>query len=652
MTTTLKTARAQAKRTPAVLAALALATCFSPPLIGAVEAAASAPRPGLRRGSSSNAKSRPQQAEVPGRLLRTPEPEVVLGGTSMPADEAPPPDSQDPDRARILRLQEALSSIVHGPILGRLRVGMRVVEAATGRTFFRQHGTALMDPASNQKVLATTAALMRLGTAYRFRTELQGPSPDGDGVIHGDVVLRGSGDPSLGIPELNALAANLAGRGVTRIEGGVFADLRRIGSNESANDERSPLRVSRGSVLVRIRPGGSGGAPVISVRPSMDAIQIRNHASTTKGKVRGRLKVTVIGSGDGHLVVDVSGKIAANHPGMTMSRIPGNQRLFAAALLHEALRDVGITVKGPAGVGPGRPAPAGEGGIRLPPELLALHESLPLALLIRHINKDSNNEWAERLLDVVGAELYGGAATPDKGLRALREALDDLQVPRTSYVSTNGSGLGHGNRITADAMADLLHKLYTDPRWGPELMQSLSVGGVDGTTRNRFRGSPAAERVRAKTGTLDGKSCLSGFVGDRQEVLIFSIMVEGNKRRFATNAVRGAQVVAVNAMMRYARGVLDAPTGEEVNAGEDFEVGDDVLETDEDEGGPPLQGPEPKKEAPQLEPPPTRPQSLVPPPISAPPPSLVPARATTRPAAKATAATRPTNKPTFGALRR
>src|SRR4029077_19031635 len=116
-------------------------------------------------------------------------------------------------------------------------------------------------------------------------------------------------------------------------------------------------------------------------------------------------------------------------------------------------------------------------------------------------------------------------------------------------VPRNGSGLGHANRITADSMATLLRTLYLDPRVGPELMQSLSVGGVDGTTRNRFKGSIAAERVRAKTGTLHGKSCLSGLVGDGQDVLVFSILVEG-LHGHSLAAVRGAQVGCVNAMMR------------------------------------------------------------------------------------------------------
>ena len=89
-------------------------------------------------------------------------------------------------------------------------------------------------------------------------------------------------------------------------------------------------------------------------------------------------------------------------------------------------------------------------------------------------------------------------------------------------------------------MAALLRTLYLDPRVGPEILQSLSVGGIDGTTRNRFKGTLAAERVRAKTGTLNGKSCLSGLVGDGSDVLAFSILVEGIRGRHLARRARRA----------------------------------------------------------------------------------------------------------------
>jgi hypothetical protein len=217
--------------------------------------------------------------------------------------------------------------------------------------------------------------------------------------------------------------------------------------------------------------------------------------------------------------------------------------------------------------------------------VLAVHDSDPLPILMRRINKDSDNEWAERLLETVGAEIYGGPATPAKGLRALREAIAELGLPPSNYVSANASGLGHGNRITAEAMADLLRRLFLDPRLGPDMLQSLSVGGIDGTTRNRFRGSPAAERVRAKTGTLRGKSCLAGYVGDGSDVLVFSIMVQG-LRGSALAGVRQAQVSAVNAMMRYVRGAVGPAPLDEAVPGVDYETGEEIgdseSETDED----------------------------------------------------------------------
>jgi D-alanyl-D-alanine carboxypeptidase/D-alanyl-D-alanine-endopeptidase (penicillin-binding protein 4) len=461
---------------------------------------------------------RPVRQGLPGRPAREPakpagalkavpveDPALKAGdpaATETGLEETPPPDQNDPDRERILRLQEALTSIVHGPVLGRMRVGVRVIEAGTGRTFYRQKGAELMDPASNQKVLATTAAIMRLGADYRFHTELSGPLPDPDGVVAGDAVLRGSGDPSLEVAELEAMAADMASRGIRRIDGGVLSDQRRLGSRELSTDERSQLRISRSAVLVRVRPTAEGAAPLVVVRPSIDAIVVRNRARTAS-KGRGRIRVTLSNGADGRMFLDVTGTIASRHPGMVMSRIPTNHRLYAAALMRKALIDAGIEVKGGARVGLAGVAGGGKGagaGVKDSggkDALLAVHRSEPLSVIIRSINKYSNNEWAERLLETVGAELYGGAATTDKGLKAMRDALDELGLPREAYVPTNGSGLGHTNRLTADAMAELLQKLYSDPRWGPELMQSLSVGGVDGTIRNRFRSSPAAERVRA-----------------------------------------------------------------------------------------------------------------------------------------------------------
>jgi serine-type D-Ala-D-Ala carboxypeptidase/endopeptidase (penicillin-binding protein 4) len=519
-------------------------------------------------------------------------------------NEAAKPGANDPDRERLAHLQEALEDIVRGKILGRLRVGMQVQDLSTGRLLFGWRGSALMDPASNQKVLATTTAMLRLGSTFRYRTEVTGLQPDSEGKIAGDLVIRGSGDPSLRARHVEALAESLAAKGVTRVTGSVLGDPRRIGSDEIAAGGRPPLRVGSTSIEVHVRPGEKvGSRPLVSLRPASDAFVVVNQAETQK-KGKGRIGV-LLGRAGGRIQVIVTGKIAQNRGPVAVQRSAPSHPLFAAILLRQALVQAGIVVQGSAGVytGDNRSHVAGRRTLEgaalaltsgagdspsplLAPEaspgteILALHRSEPLSVLLRRVNKDSDNEWAERVLETVGAEVYGGAPTTAKGVRALREALGELGLSLSAYVPSNGSGLGHQNRVTASGMIALLHHLYFDPRIGPDIMQSLSVGGVDGTTRNRFRGSSAAHRVRAKTGTLNGVSCLSGFVGDGSEILAFSILVEGHRRR-SVPSVRSAQVSAVNAMMRFARRAAGPLPGDEATPGSDFETGD---ETDDEDG--------------------------------------------------------------------
>lgn len=495
-------------------------------------------------------------------------------------DEAPPPSPTDPDRERILRVQEALYSLVHGPVLGRVRTTIRVVEARTGRVLYDRGAHALMDPASNQKILATAAALYRLGNNFRYRTDVLGPAPDEEGDVKGDLLLRGSGDPSLAARDLDQLASQLVTAGVRRVTGDVVADRRYIGADEATASARSPLAVSRGAIVVRVRPGDHVNArPSVLYEPAVDGIVIANRATTTS---RGRTRISVVvGTEGGRIVINVTGRISMRHAGVVFRRRPSTPLLYAAALLTQALGRRGVYVQG---------APMVHDGAKTPElaearQVLASHLSAPLPELMRPINKHSNNEYADRLLETLGGQMYGGAPSMEKGVRALRSALAELGLPDAAYHSTNGSGLGHTNRLSPEGLTNFLRMLYFDPRLGPELIQSLSVGGVDGTTQHRFAGSVASHRVRAKTGTLNGKSCLSGYVGDESEILIFSIMVDHVRGR-GVNPVRKAQVRVVETLMGYAKGLVGDAAVERPDPGTDFEGGEDILETEEPEAAP------------------------------------------------------------------
>ena len=572
------------------LSAVARLALAAPPASGPSSGpvAKAAARGPARQLASSSAPKRVASPDAPRAADRA----------GAPVETAPVPPEGNADRDRTVRMQAALREILSESALRRTRVGIRVMEARTGRLLFEKRGAVLMDPASNQKVLATTTAMMRLGADWRFRTELAGPTPDAAGVIAGDVVLRGSGDPTVTGADLATMAGWLAARGATRIDGAVVADPRRLGSDEPPDDEddadaadapvgddtgeaprqvspRAPLVVNHGLMTIRVRSGASAGWPAeITTLPAGESFVVRNGARTKAGgRTRVSVRLALVGA---RIEVQVAGRIALGHRALVYRRRVPQQALYSAVLLRAALESAGIAVRDPARVGPPSARPAH------PPVLLARHESAPLVVLLRRINKDSDNDHAERVLEAAGAEVYGGAATTDKGLRLLREVIGDLGLPAGSYVPKNGSGLGHANRITADAMAGLLRALYLDPRVGPEILQSLSVGGVDGTTRNRFKGTLAAHRVRAKTGTLAGKSCLSGLVGDGPDVLAFSILVQGLRGRHSLGAVRGAQVSCVNAMMRYVREARGAAgLGEPaLPAAPDIEAGEEVTESE------------------------------------------------------------------------
>src|SRR4051812_29360758 len=128
-------------------------------------------------------------------------------------------DPNDPREQRIARLRERLLSVLREAPLSRTKVGVEVMQASNGDVLFAHNAAVQFNPASNTKMLTTAAAMSYLGADFRYHTALYGPDPDADGVVHGDVVLRGSGDPSLVTTDVAEIARALAARGVQRIEG-------------------------------------------------------------------------------------------------------------------------------------------------------------------------------------------------------------------------------------------------------------------------------------------------------------------------------------------------------------------------------------------------------------------------------------------------
>ena len=189
----------------------------------------------------------------------------------------------------------------------------------------------------------------------------------------------------------------------------------------------------------------------------------------------------------------------------------------AVSAVRHALQDAGIVVRGGSRVG-ASPASA------VPIFTLA---SKPLAEIVRDMNKNSNNFIAEMLQRALGAETYGPPASREKGAQAVASFLRTCGIDPEPFTLTDGSGLSRSNRVSVSGLARILVRMWGDPRIGSPFLDSLPIGGIDGTLKGRMFG-PARGRVRAKTGYIDGVTALAGYVPDTREgPVAFAFVVNG-----------------------------------------------------------------------------------------------------------------------------
>jgi D-alanyl-D-alanine carboxypeptidase/D-alanyl-D-alanine-endopeptidase (penicillin-binding protein 4) len=368
--------------------------------------------------------------------------------------------------------------------------GVRVVEADSGRLLYAHDQTRLLTPASNTKIVTSSTALARWGADYRFRTELYVPPdpPDTGGVLRGNVYIKGYGDPTL---STRAYARNVLRRPAASIE------------------------------------------DFVPALQAMGVTRIAGHIVGDESYFDSRRTVSSWSSGDWAYCGPISA-LSLNRGVVDGHRV-GDPPHAVATKLTRLLEAAGIEVSG--GPMTGR-VPAGW--------LLRYTEySPPLALVLRALNKPSDNFFAEMLTKGLGAA-FRGSGTTAAGVKVEAAFLAESGIPATQFRLYDGSGLSHGNKLTAFAAARLLRVMARRADAGV-YHDSLSIAGRDGTLARRMRGTPAAGNVYAKTGTLTGVSCLSGYVtaanGTR---LIFSILMDrGGLNIAAAHAAQDAIAVTL-----------------------------------------------------------------------------------------------------------
>jgi D-alanyl-D-alanine carboxypeptidase/D-alanyl-D-alanine-endopeptidase (penicillin-binding protein 4) len=481
------------------------------------------------------------------------------GGT----DEAPAREAGPPDKSRLPPaptgtpaerqkwLGARVDEILAAPGLAGAKVGVAVAEVDSGRALYGKNEGGLYNPASNVKLVTTAAALALLGPEYRWKTVLYAEGVKG-GEIQGDLTLRGYGDPSLVGEDLWKLAADLAALGVKKVSGDLavddtYFDDVRVGPGFDQKSEDLPFRAPAGAVslnynacAVHVLPADKEAAPArVVIEPQTPYFTVVNEARTVAA---GRTNLTIVARDvGGKTEIKVTGRIRAGDPPHVELRRIGYPDLNAGYAFKELLGRRGIKLTGKVV----------RGTVPVGARALVTHYSQPLGVQVRDVNKRSNNFMAEQLLKTMGAETGGKPGTWPKGVDAVQRFLETLGVPRAAYKMTNGSGLYDSNRFAPTQIVAILRAAYRDFRFAADFVGSLALAGADGTIGHRMEGGQAERFVRAKTGSLAGVSCLSGYAGGPGRApLAFSILMN-DLPESATGEARRAQDAIAEALVVY-----------------------------------------------------------------------------------------------------
>lgn len=445
--------------------------------------------------------------------------------------------------------------------------GIQVVDLASGKITYQLNPRSFFVPASNTKLFTTSLALSTLGPGFTFRTRvLAGSAPDGSGVVRGPLYLVGGGDPNLSprpIPyrmgayngnplvAVDDLAAQIAARGVKRIEGGIVGDDRwytwqPYAGGWSVDDPIyeygaavSALTINDNVQSVNIQPAArEGEMAALQLNPPLEYYQIDNRVVTVAAGGTRRIRYERLA---GSRELKIWGTIPLKNTGETLQLGIDDPAEFAARALWQALEEHGVTVDGRATAlhqfpnevadlaqGPGAVASEGlastdgveaEGSIEL-----ASHVSQPLLEDLRVTDKVSQNLHAEMTLRAVGKSRRN-IGSREAGLEEMKAFLLKAGIAEDAWHLNDGSGLARSNLVTPETVVKLLRYMYNSAA-RQDWISLLPVGGQDGTLNSRFAGSPVAGRVHAKTGSVAHVSALSGYIErPRGGWLAFSILV-------------------------------------------------------------------------------------------------------------------------------
>ena len=488
---------------------------------------------------------------------------VALSGCGTPRNVAVAPPPGVPSISPADRLHADLTAIFSASQFERSFWSVLVAAANSSESVYALNDAKLMMPASTMKIITAATAGELLGWDHQFETRIVSTVPIDRGILRGDLIVIGGGDPSISergeTPgTLATLARQIHDAGISQIEGGIigFDDLfddRGLGNGWTLDNlpygysaPVSALEYNEGSADLVIRAGTEPGAAVaIQVRPEGSGLQVENQLVTIAESGTGMLTLKRY---PGSSRVIVQGQIPAKAPPFARTASVDNPTVFFAAALRHALVAAGVRVAGDA-------VDADE--LESKPDLtgartLASHKSPPLRQLVSSMMKVSQNQYAEMLLLHLAAAGQSAVATSEVSAKAgaarVREVLKGWNIADESYVIADGSGLSRYNYVASQTLVRILQVMRSDAEHTSAFIESLPVAGRDGTLSRRLAGTAAEGKVRAKTGTVDNVRAIAGYVETADgETLVFSMIA--NNFTVAASAIDAA---TDNALVRLA----------------------------------------------------------------------------------------------------
>lgn len=459
-------------------------------------------------------------------------PPATTPAAPAPAPAPTPPPARPGDERAALR--GAIDSLVGSPRFRSALWGILIVDPVRAETLYAHNEAKVFVPASNQKIVTGAVALAQLGADYRYRTDFLARGPVRDGVLRGDLLVAGRGDPSVSdrmrgeaMVPLREIADSLAARGIRRITGSVratgdvFTDAR-YGEGWSWDDfdyyysaPVDELLINESSSTVIVRGGARRGAAAVTrVIPAATYPPFRYEIRTVGGAghpdEQTELRALFDSVSGGYLI---RGTIRAGESLSVDVAHHDPVRGYLTAL-SDAIRERGIAIGGARS----------DTGARV--DTLFHTMSPPLREILPAFEKKSQNQIGEILLKTLGLERTG-AGTADSGLAVVRRQLLAWGADSDGFSAHDGSGLSRLNYVSPRTIVRVLERMRGDSAYSA-FPAALPIAGVDGTIRARMKGGPAEGNVRAKTGSVQRARSLSGYVttADGRE-LVFSFLCNG-----------------------------------------------------------------------------------------------------------------------------